>query len=98
MRLKRLLRNSGGVSLVKDRSGLQCVVDNHILDDNLRKEGWEVPSIRTTGVHPQECQGMCAVHTWVHACSVSCGMQRLLHHSVCLLYDNCPRSQRVLCS
>ena len=44
MRLKRLLRNWWGVSLLNDRSGLQCVVDNHTLDDNLRKEGWEVES------------------------------------------------------
>ena len=44
MRLKRLLRNSGGVSLLNNESGLQCVVDNHTLDDNLRKEGWEVES------------------------------------------------------
>ena len=34
----------GGGSLLNDRSGLQCVVDNHTLDDNLRKEGWEVES------------------------------------------------------
>ena len=32
----------GGVSLLNDRSGLQCVVDSHTPDDNLRKEGWEV--------------------------------------------------------
>ena len=31
-----------------DRSGLQCVVDNHALDDNLRKEGWEVESRAVT--------------------------------------------------
>ena len=42
--VKGLLRNSGGVSLLNDRSSLQCVVDNHTLDDNLRKEGWEVES------------------------------------------------------
>ena len=44
MRLKRLLRNSGGVSLLR----LQCVVDNHTLDDNVRKEGWEVESRAAT--------------------------------------------------
>ena len=44
VRLKRLLRKSWGVSLLNDRSGLQCVVDNHTLDDNLRNEGWEVES------------------------------------------------------
>ena len=48
MRLKRLLRNSVGVSLLNDRSGLQCVVDNHTLDDNLRNEGWEVESRAVT--------------------------------------------------
>ena len=48
VRLKRLLRNSGGVSLLNDRSGLQCVVDNHTLDDHLRKEGWEVESRAVT--------------------------------------------------
>ena len=42
VRLKRLLRHSGGVSLLNDRLGLQCVVDNHTLDDNFRKEGWKV--------------------------------------------------------
>ena len=48
VRLKRRLTNSGGVSLLNDRSGLQCVVDNHTLDDNLRKEGWEVESRAVT--------------------------------------------------
>ena len=48
VRLKRLLRNSGGVSLLNDRSGLQCVVDNHTLDDNLRKGGWELQSRAVT--------------------------------------------------
>ena len=38
----------GGVRLLNDRSGLQCVVDNHILDDNLRNEGWEVESRSVT--------------------------------------------------
>ena len=42
VRLRRLLTNSGGVSLLKGRSGLQCVVDNYKLDDNLRKKSWEV--------------------------------------------------------
>ena len=39
VRLKWLVRNSGGVNLLNDRSGLQCVVDNHTLDHNLCKEG-----------------------------------------------------------
>ena len=48
VRLKRVLRNSGGVSLLNDGSGLQCVVDNHTVDDNLRKEGWKVESRAVT--------------------------------------------------
>ena len=30
---------TGGVSVLNDRSGRQCVVDNDTLDDNLRKGG-----------------------------------------------------------
>ena len=41
VRLKKMLRNSGALSLLHDELGLQCVVDNHTLDDNLRKEGWD---------------------------------------------------------
>ena len=46
--LKRMLRNSGGVSLLHDKLGLQCVVDNYTLDDNLRKEGWDTLSKAVT--------------------------------------------------
>ena len=31
----------GVVSLLHDKLGLPCVVDNHTLDDNLRKDGWD---------------------------------------------------------
>ena len=48
VRLKRLLRNSGGVSLLHNKSVLQCVVDKHTLDDHLRKEGREVTSRAVT--------------------------------------------------
>ena len=41
-RFKRMLRNSGGVSVLKQRSGLQVVVDNHTIDDSLCKLGWDV--------------------------------------------------------
>ena len=41
LQLKRMLRNSGGVSLLHDKFGLQCVVDNHTLDNNLRKQRWD---------------------------------------------------------
>ena len=48
VRLKRLLRNSGGISLLNDRSGFHCVVDNHKPHDNLRNEVWEVESRAVT--------------------------------------------------
>ena len=35
-RLKRMLCNSGGLSLLRGRLGVQVVVDNHSIDDNLR--------------------------------------------------------------
>ena len=41
-RLKRMLRNSGGVSLLHGRNGLQVVVDNHTIDDSLLGYGWDV--------------------------------------------------------
>lgn len=41
-RLKRMLRNSGGVGVLKGRSGLQVVVDNHTIDDSLLALGWDV--------------------------------------------------------
>ena len=44
-RLKRGLRNSGGLSLLRGRLGVQVVVDNHTIDDSLRAEGWEVMKI-----------------------------------------------------
>ena len=43
-RLKRMLRNSGGVSALKGRGGLQVVVDNHTIDDSLLQYGWDVGS------------------------------------------------------
>ena len=44
VRLKRLPRNIEAVSLLYNKSGLQRVVDNHTLDEHLRKEGWKVTS------------------------------------------------------
>ena len=38
-RLKRMLCNSGGLSLLCGRLGVQVVVDNHTIDDSLRREG-----------------------------------------------------------
>ena len=40
-RLKRMLRNSGGLSLLCLHLGVQVVVDSHNIDDTLRREGWE---------------------------------------------------------
>ena len=48
VRTKRLLRNIGGVSLLHNKSRLQRVVDNHPLDDHLRKEGWKVTIMGVT--------------------------------------------------
>ena len=41
-RLKRMLRNSGGVGLLRGKSGLQVVIDNHTVDDSLLHLGWDV--------------------------------------------------------
>ena len=35
-----MLRNRGGLSLLRGRLGVQVVVDNHTIDDSLRREGW----------------------------------------------------------
>ena len=39
-RLKRMLCNSGGLSLLRGRLGLQVVVVNNTIDDTLRRERW----------------------------------------------------------
>ena len=36
------LRNGGGLSLLRGRLGVEVVVDNHPIDDSLRREGWDV--------------------------------------------------------
>ena len=50
-RLKRMLRLSGGLSLLGGRLGVQVVVDNHTIDDSLRAEWWDVTkrSMRVQG-------------------------------------------------
>ena len=48
VRLKRMVMNSGVVSLLYGNLGLQCVVDNHTSDDNLRYEGWDPQSKAVT--------------------------------------------------
>ena len=39
--LKRMLRNSGGLSLLRGRLGVQVVVDNGTIDDSLWSHGWD---------------------------------------------------------
>ena len=78
MRPKRLLRNSGGVSLLNDKMGLQCVVDNHTLDDNLRKEGSEVESRAVT--KQAGFQGRCM--TWSRARREMKGRQNMVKRTV----------------
>ena len=39
LRLKRMLRTSGGLSLLWGRLGVQVVVDNHTIDDSLWLHG-----------------------------------------------------------
>ena len=40
-RLKRMLRYSGGLSVLRGRPGVQVVVDNHTMDDSLAAHGWD---------------------------------------------------------
>ena len=63
MRLKRLLRNSGVLSLLNDKSRLLSMVDNHTLDGNVRKEGREVES--RAGTKQRGFQRRCT--TWSRA-------------------------------
>ena len=37
-----MLRNSGALSLLRGRLGVQVVVDNHTIDDSLHAQGWDV--------------------------------------------------------
>ena len=41
-RMKRMLRYSGGLSLLRGRLGVQVVVDNHTIDDSVAAHGWDV--------------------------------------------------------
>ena len=57
-RLKRMLRNSGGLSLLRGRLGVQVVVDNHTIHDSLWLHGWDA----TKGA--QHGQGPISVQTY----------------------------------
>ena len=51
-RLKCMLRNRGGLSLLRGRLGVQVVVDNHTIDDSPRREGWDVTKRSMHGQGP----------------------------------------------
>ena len=44
--------NSGGLSLLRGPLGMQVVVDNHTIDDSLRREGWDVTKRSMRGQGP----------------------------------------------
>ena len=51
-RLKRILRNSGGPSLLRGRLGVQVVVGNHTIDDSLWLHGWDATKRAQHGQGP----------------------------------------------
>ena len=55
-RLKRMLRNSGGLSLLRGRLGVQVVVDNHTIDDSLWSHGWDATKRAQHGQGPISVQ------------------------------------------
>ena len=55
-RLKRMLRNSGGLSLLRGRLGVQVVVDNHSIDDSLWLHGWDATKRAQHGQGPISVQ------------------------------------------
>ena len=59
-RLKRMLCNSGGLSLLRGRLGLQLVVDNHTIDDSLRRERWDLTKRSMRGQQPQSVRLLAA--------------------------------------
>ena len=55
-RLKRMLRKSGGLSLLRGRLGVQVVVDNHTIDDSLWPHGWDATKRAQHGQGPKSVQ------------------------------------------
>ena len=51
-----MLRNSGGLSLLRGRLGVQVVVDNHTIDDSLCAEGWDITKRSMRGQGPVTVQ------------------------------------------
>ena len=63
-----MLRNSGGLSLLQGRLGVQVVVDNHTIDDSLWSHGWDATKKAQNG------QGTMSVQRYL-----SCTRRRLLN-------------------
>ena len=55
-RRKRILRNTGGLSLLQGRLGVQVVVDNHTIDDSLGVHRWDVTKSVQHGQGPISVQ------------------------------------------
>ena len=51
-----MLRNSGGLSLLRGRLGVQVVVDNHTIDDSLAAHGWDATQRALKGQGPISVQ------------------------------------------
>ena len=47
-----MLRNSGGLSLLCGRLGVQVMVDSHTIGDSLHREGWAVTKRSMCGLEP----------------------------------------------
>ena len=55
-RLKRILRSTGGLSLLQRRRGVQVVVDNQTIDDSLSSHGWDATKRAQNGQGPISVQ------------------------------------------
>ena len=62
-RLKCMLRNSGGLSLLRGRLGVQVVVNNHTIDDSLWLHGWDATHAKgSTWARAHKCKSICKPH------------------------------------
>ena len=55
-KLKRMLRNSGGLSLLRGRLGVQVVEDNHTIDYSLWSHAWDATKRAQNGQRPISVQ------------------------------------------
>ena len=51
-----MLQNSGGLSLLQGRLGVQVVVNNHTIDDRLGSHGWDATKRAQNGQWPKSVQ------------------------------------------